>query len=120
MDSISKITLNKEEDVHTMCFGPYKNFSVKACHYAMNFGGVTIPGNTDIWKSLAPKKCKIFTWLALYDRLNTRERLARRGVLAEPTCPFGCQCDESLSHLLFLCPHANIIWQKFVILVQDG
>jgi hypothetical protein len=109
MDSISNITLNEEEDVCTMRFGPYKKFSVKACYYAMNFGGVTVPGNTDIWKSLAPKKCKVFAWLVLHGRLNTRERLARRGVFAESSCPFGCQCDESLSHRLFLSPHANII-----------
>jgi hypothetical protein len=120
MDSISNITLNKEEDVRTMRFRPYKNFSVKACYYAMNFGGVTTPHNTDIWKSLAPKKCKIFAWLVLHDRLNNRERLARRGVLSEPTCPFGYQCDENLSHLLFLCPHANIVWQIFLIPVQNG
>jgi hypothetical protein len=106
MDSISNITLNEEEDVRTMRFGRYKNFSVKACYYAMNFGGVTILGNNDIWKSLALKKCKIFAWLALHGRLNTRERLARR-VLAEPSCPFGYHCDESLSHLLF--SHVHMI-----------
>jgi hypothetical protein len=109
MNSISSITLNEEEDVRTMRFRPYKNFSVKACYYVMNFEGVTIPCNTDIWKSLAPKKCKIFAWLTLHDRLNTREGLARR-VLLEPTYPFGCHCDENMSHLLFSCPHANIMW----------
>jgi hypothetical protein len=120
MSSISNITLNEEEDVSSMRFGPYKNFSVKACYYAMNFGGVTILGNTDIWKSLAPNICKIFAWFTLHNRLNTRERLARRGVILVPFCPFGCQCDENLSHLLFSCPHSDIIWQKFLIPVHNG
>jgi hypothetical protein len=70
MNSISNITLNEEEDVRIMRFEPYKNFSVKACYYAMNFGGVTVPGNSDIWKSLAPKKCMIFAWLAFHNRLR--------------------------------------------------
>jgi hypothetical protein len=35
-------------------------------------------------------------------------------------CPFGCQCDENLTHLLFFCPHSNFIWQKFLIPVQNG
>jgi hypothetical protein len=86
----------------------------------MNFGGVAVLGNTDIWKSLAPNKCKIFAWFTLHNRLNTRERLARRGVILEPTCPFSCHCDENLSHLLFSCPHSDMIWLKFLIHVQNG
>jgi hypothetical protein len=31
-----------------MRFVPPKNFSVKACYYLMNYGGVTVLGNTDI------------------------------------------------------------------------
>jgi hypothetical protein len=34
------------------------------------------PGNMEIWNSLAPKKYKISTWLALHNRLTTRDRLA--------------------------------------------
>jgi hypothetical protein len=56
-----------------MRFGPHKKILVKACYYVMNFRGATVLGNTDIWNSLTPKKCKMFAWLALHDRLNTRE-----------------------------------------------
>jgi hypothetical protein len=93
----------------SMRFGPYKKFSVKACYYAMNFGGVTVLGNTDIWNSLTPKKCKIFASLALHNRINTRERLNRKGIISDSTCPFGCQTDENLTHLLFSCPHSSMI-----------
>jgi hypothetical protein len=58
MNLINDITLTEEADVQTMRFGPHKKNSVKACYYAMNFGGVTILGNSGIWNSLAPKKCK--------------------------------------------------------------
>jgi hypothetical protein len=37
MNFICDITLNEEEDVRIMRFEPYKNFSVKAFYYAMNF-----------------------------------------------------------------------------------
>jgi hypothetical protein len=120
MDLIDGIILNDEADTRSMRFGPYKNFSVKACCYAMNYGGVTAFGNTEIWSSLAPKKCKIFAWLVLHNRLNTRERLARRNIILNATCPFGCQIDENLTHLLFSCPYSFLIWQKFLITVQDG
>jgi hypothetical protein len=58
MNLINDITLIEEAEVQTMRFGPHKKNSVKACYYAMNFGGVTIIGNSDIWNSLAPKNAK--------------------------------------------------------------
>jgi hypothetical protein len=53
-----------------MRFGPDKKFSIKNCYYALNFGGVSCTSNTEIWHSFAPKKCKIFAWLALHNRLS--------------------------------------------------
>jgi hypothetical protein len=58
MNLINDITLTEEADVRTMRFSPHKKKSVKACYCAMNFGGVTVLGNSDIWNSLAPKNAK--------------------------------------------------------------
>jgi hypothetical protein len=59
------------------------------------------------WNSFALKKCKIFAWLTLHNRLNMKERLLRRGVVTGSTCPFGCQADED--HMFFLCPHTSFL-----------
>jgi hypothetical protein len=85
----------------------------------MNYGGDTVSGNTEIWSLLAPKKCNIFAWLALHNRLNIRERLARRNIILNATCLFGCQTNENLTHRLFFCPYSSLR-QKFLITVQDG
>jgi hypothetical protein len=53
---LDSISLN--EDVRTMRFGPDKNFSVKNCYYALNFGGILCAENQEIWSSLAPKTAK--------------------------------------------------------------
>jgi hypothetical protein len=98
-----------------MRFGPEKQFSVKGCYYALNFGGVTCSGNSEIWNSWAPKNCKVFAWLALHNRLSTRDRLTRRGIIDDATCPFGCQTEEILTHLLFQCPHTSSMWRNFQI-----
>jgi hypothetical protein len=58
MNIIGDIILSEEPDTRFMIFGPHKTFSVKACYYAMNYGGVTVLGNSEIWNSLALKKCK--------------------------------------------------------------
>jgi hypothetical protein len=109
LNLIGEITLNEGSDVRSVRFGPYKNFSLKVCYFAMNYGGVTVLSNTLIWNSLAPKKCKIFAWLALPNRINTRERLTRKGIISDSACPFGCQTDENLTRLLFACPHSFMI-----------
>jgi hypothetical protein len=58
LDKLDLITLNDDRDVRVMRFGPDKNFSVKSCYYALNFGGVLCAGNQKKWNSFAPKKCK--------------------------------------------------------------
>jgi hypothetical protein len=54
------VVLNEEDDMRQMRFGPGKEFSVKNWNNAVNFGGTTCLGNSEIWNSLAPKKSKIF------------------------------------------------------------
>jgi hypothetical protein len=92
---IGGITLNDEPDIRSMRFGAHKNFSVKACYYTMNYGGVTVLGNTEIWNSLAPKKCKIFAWLTLHNRVNTRER--RKELLLTPLALLDVKLKKILS-----------------------
>jgi hypothetical protein len=58
MNIVGDITLSEESDTRFTRFGPHKTFSFKACYYAMNYGGVTVLGNSEIWNSLALKKCK--------------------------------------------------------------
>jgi hypothetical protein len=101
LNRLEQISLREEPDERYMRFGPDKKFLVKGCYHALNFGGTTIPGHKEVWDSWAPKKCKIFAWLALHNRLNTRARLARRGIIEDTNCPFDCQTEEILTHLLF-------------------
>jgi hypothetical protein len=114
------VVLNEEPDTRQMRFSPGKEFSVKNCYSAMNFGGTTCLGNSEVWNSVAPKKSKIFTWLALHNRLNARERLARQGVISNANCPFGCQTEEVINHMLFHCPHTSHIWNKFQVQGLQG
>jgi hypothetical protein len=113
LESLDRVSLSDNPDERFIRFGPDKSFSVKNCYYALNFGGVSYAGNQEIWNSLAPKKCKIFAWLALHNRLNTKERLARRGVLEDASCPFGCHVEEGLTHMFFHCLHTSFLWSKF-------
>jgi hypothetical protein len=108
------VSLNEEPDLRFMRFGPDKNFSINSCYYALNSGGVSCASNQKIWNSFASKKCKIFGWLALHNRLSTKERLSRRGVVMESTCPFGCQADKDLTHMQ---PERRVEWSTVFITI---
>jgi hypothetical protein len=118
LDRLEQVSFSNDPDTRIMRFGPDKNFSIKSCYYALNFGGTSYAGNQEIWNSFTPKKCKIFIWLALHNRFNNKERLAKRGITAG--CPFGCQTQEGLYHMLFTWPLTSFLWRKFNVSSLQG
>lgn len=71
-----------------------------------------------LWKSKSIPKIKVFEWLLLSDRLNTRNMLKRRH------CNIGNNLDcllsanhteETVEHLFFHCSFSAECWQKLGI-----
>ena len=63
-----------------------------------------------VWKSWAPPKYKIFTWLILQNRIWTADRLTRRGWPNCGRCKLCNQVQETSPHLLFQCRFTTRIW----------
>lgn len=63
-----------------------------------------------IWKLKAPRKMKHFLWQALSDCVTTCSRLSDRHCGTDRSCPRCGHEEESLNHLLFLCPPAFQTW----------
>jgi hypothetical protein len=59
---LGNVSLSDQEDQRFMRWGDQRKFSVKACYQAMNFGRTICQGNSEIWNSLAPKKCNFFAY----------------------------------------------------------
>ena len=73
------IDLTYENDLWTYIWGN-GNFSSRKI-YAMNFAHTQSPIYLSwIWKSNFTVKIKVFGWLRLIDRLNTRDMLDRKPV----------------------------------------
>lgn len=90
-------------------------FSVK-CFYSefMKISGPT--SNTTlakIWKGLVPLRIEIFSWLAIMEKINTRQKLFSLNILpeSEALCVFCNSSIESASHLLLHCSFANHLWK---------
>ncbi|KAL9279362.1 putative RNA-directed DNA polymerase [Arabidopsis thaliana] len=65
----------------------------------------------EIWKlPITPKICH-FLWRCLSGALATATQLRTRMVPADPICQKCCQVDETVNHILFTCPFADVVWK---------
>ena len=78
--------------------------SAKAYNVMIGFKQ-TPPHFNWIWNSSCQPKHKMFFWMLLHDRLNTRNLLRRKSfVLEDYNCALrGCQQEETLYHLFWGC-----------------
>ncbi|XP_058749012.1 uncharacterized protein LOC131621968 [Vicia villosa] len=72
------------------------------------------PNDVD-WKGLlmgnyARPRAKMMLWLACHDRLATKDRLVKFGMIKDVKCEF-CEENENLQHLFFECKGTNGIWR---------
>ena len=65
-----------------------------------------------IWKLKILPKIRSFTWMCLHKSIATREFLAKRGILINPSCPLCHQSSESILHLLRDCPAISAVWHN--------
>jgi hypothetical protein len=72
----------------------------------------THPIFTWLWKSKCQPKHKVFFWLLLKDRLNTRALLRKRAMLLDSYTCDNCilQAEETVTHLFFRCGFARRCW----------
>ena len=72
-----------------------------------------------IWESRSTMKIKVFAWLMLNDRLNTRDLLVRRhwrSPQEDNTCPLcPAQAHEDRNHLFFTCQFSSRVWNYLQI-----
>jgi hypothetical protein len=88
-------------------------FNVSKAYKALMGTHIVNPAIKWLWKTCCQYKHKVFFWLLLNDRLNSRELLHRKGFfLPDYSCAL-CNSSgmESRNHLFFQCPFAKLCWQ---------
>ncbi|XP_039014889.1 uncharacterized protein LOC120144737 [Hibiscus syriacus] len=71
-----------------------------------------------IWYPLHIPKHSFISWMALLNRLPTRDRLQKLGLCTDSTCVNCCQDQESRDHLFSHCPFVIGLW-KAVLRLND-
>jgi len=108
------IVLNEEDDTITWSFNSNGQFSVQSLYAIINHRGVTPVYVQAVWKLNIPPRVHFFLWLLSNNRLLTRDNLAKKRDVSDPSCLF-CKDCESISHLFFQCCVAKHVWAAFSI-----
>lgn len=95
------------EDVVTWSWEKNGQYSARSAYAARFMGLVVSSTSAFTWKSRAPLQCRFFAWLALKNGCWTSDRLARRGLPQQDTCPLCNQHEETIQHLLVNCVFAK-------------
>ena len=90
------------------------SFTTKRAYEALSTQ-LQIPQLEFVWKSFVLQKVKVFGRLLSLDRLNTRENLMKKTIVATSACPRCGLHVETRDHLFFLCSYAREVWEKINI-----
>lgn len=88
---------------------PCGRYLVRSFCELIKFGDVVSPLKDFVWKVLSPQNIHVFLSLIVYNKILTRNNLAKRRPVDDPSCLF-CSEQESVQHLFFCCVVARILW----------
>jgi hypothetical protein len=115
-EELENLPQTQNKDVWTYIWGTAQ-FSVSKAYKALTGHTPTHPVFNWLWKSKCQPKHKIFFWLLLQDKLNTRDRLRRRHMSLESYTCENCilQKMETVYHLFLRCSFAKNCWASIGI-----
>ncbi|XP_021866848.2 uncharacterized protein [Spinacia oleracea] len=86
-------------------------FKIHKAYKHLHRSGVQVPWKRLVCNSKASPKSTFVVWLAVQNRLATKDRLIKWNVSVVSTCELCQQYDEDLNHLFFSCKYSSEVWQ---------
>lgn len=65
-----------------------------------------------IWTVQNTEKLNFFMWKVCYNALNTKRKLAYRGMNVDKQCILCMAGEEDVQHLYFSCPLSSYVWKR--------
>ncbi|XP_020262718.1 uncharacterized protein LOC109838708 [Asparagus officinalis] len=89
----------------------YENSKIKlsAIYSVFSPANQKVPWSNTVWGVLNYPRHSFILWLAVLNRLQTQERLLRRGIININQC-YLCAGSESRDHLFFECYYSRDVW----------
>lgn len=69
---------------------------------------------TKLWKWPLAEKVKFFLWQVVHGRVLTNSLGAKREFTNDLTCPFDCQSEESVMHIICDYEIPKSVWKCFI------
>ncbi|KAL2944091.1 LINE-1 retrotransposable element ORF2 protein [Bienertia sinuspersici] len=98
------VTMNELQNWH--------KFSVKKVYMALSEENSKVFWHRNVWGRLAIPKHKFCAWLAVQERLKTKDRLEKIGVVSDTGCVLCQEASETWSHLFFQCKYSKQLIQE--------
>ncbi|KAG7588718.1 Reverse transcriptase zinc-binding domain [Arabidopsis suecica] len=92
---------------------PSNRFCTAKTWLALNPSPAIIPWTKSVWFKGSIPKHAFITWVVAWNRLHTRDRLRRWGLVVPAICILCNSQNESRDHLFFECSFSQEIWLHF-------
>ncbi|XP_021848031.1 uncharacterized protein [Spinacia oleracea] len=86
-------------------------FRIHKAYKYLHHSGVQVPWKRLVCNSRASPKSTFVMWLAIQNRLATKDRLIKWNILVVSTCGLCNQQDEDISHLFFSYKYSTEVWE---------
>ena len=94
-------------------------YTAGSTYERLSQGLLRYPLTDNIWRNVAPLKCRLFVWLAAQKRVWTSDRRFRHGLQDHTSPCFIClQEEDTIEHILIQCPNARQVWFRLFQEIQ--
>lgn len=90
-----------------------KKFSSKVTWNCIRIPSPLVSWSKVIWFKEEIPRCSFISWLAIQQRLPTRDRLLSWGLSVPDCCVLCTLAPESHVHMFFTCPFVRRVWLRF-------
>ena len=116
---VLQVPLADSDNIHWQTFS-FNDVKVATIWHSIRPPESSPPWINAVWHPLRIHKCTFIFWLALKDRLLTKERMDLFGMTTDLRCCFCSNAIETVSHLFGSCAFAtSIISDPYFALVGD-
>ena len=105
------INFSAGKDQPIWMYNPDGVYSVSSFYAIVNNPGIKQIHTPAIWNIVVPPRIHVFLWLYSNNKLLTRDNLAKRRPVSDPSCLY-CNEPETSHHLFCTCVVATFIWDN--------
>ena len=90
------------------------SYSIKEVYHGLLGAGQPVDWAIFVWNRSSIPKARFILWLAVNERLKSRDKLFALGLISTDVCPLCGLTTESNTHLFFTCIYSRQCYQDIL------